>query len=99
MWTTSPSTSTPSSTCASVARSLTRPHARECLVCYVLRMLNEFGCDTTLRFARGYRDLRAPRATALETRLGNMGGFCDCEIFLNGMRRAPHLRHLRRARR
>ena len=76
----------------SLARALTHPLARECLACYVLRMLNEFGCDTTLRFARCYRDVRAPRATALETRLGNMGGFCDCEIFLNGLRRARHLR-------
>ena len=26
----------------------------------------------------------APRATALERRLGYVGGYCDCEIFLNG---------------
>ncbi|MCW2848532.1 MAG: hypothetical protein JWR90_2506 [Marmoricola sp.] len=75
-----------------MAIELTHPHERECVICYVLRMLDEFGCDTTLRFARDYRDLRAPRATALEARLGSMGGFCDCEIFLNGMRRARHLR-------
>lgn len=31
-------------------------------------MLNEFGCDETLRFARRYRDLAAPRATALDRR-------------------------------
>jgi hypothetical protein len=76
----------------SLARSLTRPGACECLACYVLRMLNEFGCDSTLRWAAAFRDERAPRATALEGRLGNMGGFCDCEIFLNGLRRVPHLR-------
>ena len=76
----------------SMARRLTQPRAGECLVCYVARMLDEFGCDTTLRFARNYRDQMAPRATRLERRLGDMGGFCDCEIFLNGMRLAPHLR-------
>jgi len=76
----------------SMARALTHPRGRECLVCYVLRMLNEFGCDTTLRFASGYRDLRAPRATALERRLAGMGGFCDCEVLLNAMRPAPQLR-------
>ena len=76
----------------SMARRLTQPRAGECLVCYVARMLDEFGCDTTLRFARNYRDQMAPRATKLERRLGDMGGFCDCEIFLNGMRLAPHLR-------
>ena len=76
----------------SMARRLTQPRTGECLVCYVARMLDEFGCDTTLRFARNYRDQVAPRATKLERRLGDMGGFCDCEIFLNGMRLAPHLR-------
>ena len=47
----------------SMARRLTQPRAGECLVCYVARMLDEFGCDTTLRFARNYRDQVAPRAT------------------------------------
>ena len=56
----------------------------ECLCCYVGRLLDEYGCDCTLRFARQYRDAVAPRATALERRLGYVGGYCDCEIFLNG---------------
>ena len=75
-----------------MAERLTQPRAGECVVCFVARMLDEFGCDTTLRFARSYRAQRAPRATGLERRLGCMGGFCDCEIFLNAMRLAPHLR-------
>jgi hypothetical protein len=53
----------------------------ECLLCYVYRML-EFGC-TGFRWAGHYRDTRAPRATGLERRLGRIGGFCDCEIFMN----------------
>jgi hypothetical protein len=56
---------------------------RECLHCYVCRML-EFGCDTTLRWARRWRALRAPRAVGLERRLGDRGAFCDCKIFVNG---------------
>jgi len=56
----------------------------ECLCCYVGRLLNEYCCDCTLRFARQYRDAVAPRATALERRLGYVGGYCDCVIFLNG---------------
>jgi hypothetical protein len=56
----------------------------ECVCCYVGRMLDEFGCDCTLRFATRYRDSEAPRATGLERRLGQVGGYCDCEIFLNG---------------
>lgn len=66
------------------ATALLAPRPRECLLCYVLRMLNEFGCSCTLRFARHYRDVRAPRAVGLERRLGRKGGYCDCEIFLNG---------------
>ncbi len=76
----------------SMGRRLTQPRSGECLACYVLRMLDDFGCDTTLRFARNYRDQMARRATSLERRLGNMGGFCDCEIFLNGIQLAPRLR-------
>lgn len=66
------------------ATALLAPRARECLLCYVLRMLDEFGCSCTLRFARHYRDVRAPRAVGLTRRLGSKGGYCDCEIFLNG---------------
>lgn len=65
-----------------LADSMTCVADHECLLCYVYRML-EFGCSG-LVWARRYRDLRAPRATALEQRLGRRGGFCDCEIFLNG---------------
>jgi len=73
------------------ADALTTPRAGECLCCFVVRMLDDYGCDCTLRFAKRYRDLAAPRASALERRLGQMGGFCDCEIFLNGMRPGDHL--------
>jgi hypothetical protein len=45
---------------------ITQPKAGECLHCYVYRML-EFGC--TGRWAKRYRDLKAPRATALDGRL------------------------------
>jgi hypothetical protein len=69
-----------------VLRELTDPLPRECLFCYVYRML-EFGCPPDrLTWARRWRDLRAPRARGLERRLQARGGFCDCEIFLNGWR-------------
>jgi hypothetical protein len=70
-----------------LSTALTEPRPGECLLCYVFRML-DFGC-TGLRWARHYRDLRAPRATALERRLGEKGGYCDCEIFLNAYELAP----------
>lgn len=69
---------------AALQEPLTEPRPGECLFCYVDRMLDGFGCDTTLRWARRWRDLRVPRATGLERRLGARGGYCDCEIFLNG---------------
>jgi hypothetical protein len=72
--------------------ALTAPLPVECLLCYVRRMLDGFGCNATVRWARRWRDLRAPRATALEHRLARDGGFCDCEIFLNGWVLARRLR-------
>ena len=69
---------------------LTHPYPRECLICYVYRML-EFGC-TGLRWALHYRDTVAPRATALPDRLLSRGAGCDCEIFMNGYQpRAQYL--------
>lgn len=37
----------------------------------------------TLRWCLHWRDTCAPRATALADRLGDRGGFCDCEVLLN----------------
>jgi Protein of unknown function (DUF2695) len=74
---------------AAASRELTGVRKGECLYCYVARMLVEHGCDTSLRWAKNYRDQQAPRATALESRLGVMGGYCDCEIFLNAMTLSP----------
>jgi hypothetical protein len=59
-----------------------KPRRAECLHCYVYRML-EFGCRG-LRWAVRYRDMSAPRATALHRRLMSKGAGCDCEIFMNG---------------
>jgi hypothetical protein len=61
---------------------LTQPKLGECMHCYVYRML-EFGCNG-LRWAERYRNLKAPRATALHRRLMSKGAGCDCEIFMNG---------------
>jgi hypothetical protein len=76
---------------AAVAAALTAPAPGECVLCYVNRMLEAFGCDTTLRWARRWRDQLMPRATGLERRLQARGGFCDCEVFLNGWTLRNHL--------
>ena len=67
-----------------LSTALTAPGSAECVLCYVERVLAAFGCDGTLRWARRWRDLRLPRATGLERRLESRGGFCDCEVFMNG---------------
>ncbi|GAA2142816.1 hypothetical protein GCM10009844_14430 [Nocardioides koreensis] len=72
------------------AEAVTVPGAAECLACYMARMLQGYGCDTTLRWAQRFRDLRSPRATGLEERLGRLGGYCDCELFMNGIQLARH---------
>lgn len=66
-----------------LAGELLEPRPRECLLCYVAAQLDEFGCDDTHRFSRWYQERAAPRATALSDRLGRLGAYCDCEIFLN----------------
>ncbi|KAA9152903.1 DUF2695 domain-containing protein [Amycolatopsis acidicola] len=58
------------------------PRPRECLTCYVGRMLADFGCDNTLRWVGRWREHNAPRATALERRLAGRGARCDCEVAL-----------------
>lgn len=63
---------------------LTEPGEHECLRCYLLRMINEFGCDGQHRWTIRWRDLRAPRSTGLIRRLQRLGGVCcDCETLLN----------------
>lgn len=57
------------------------PWPHECLACYVSRML-EHGCNG-MKWSKAYRDLRAPRATALERKFPELGGTCDCEVMAN----------------
>jgi hypothetical protein len=60
------------------------PRPGECLLCFIARTVSQHGCDNTLRWARRWRTLRLPRATDLERRLRARGGYCDCEILLDG---------------
>jgi hypothetical protein len=69
---------------AELSRRLTEPAERECLRCYLLRMISEFGCDGTHRWTVRWRDLRAPRARGLVQRMRRRGGLCcDCEVIFN----------------
>lgn len=66
-----------------LATELTEPHPGECLACYLDRVLRPAPCNGTLRHAQRYRDAMAPRAVALERRMHERGGCCDCEILWN----------------
>lgn len=46
-------------------------------------MVVAHGCSNQLQWARLWRNRAAPRATALERRLGAKGGYCDCEALMN----------------
>ena len=62
----------------------TEPGHRECLRCFLLRMLEEFGCDGTHRWTARWRDLHSPGARGLIRRLQRQGACCcDCEVILN----------------
>src|SRR5258708_16470700 len=54
---------------AELSQRLTEPGERECLRCYLLRMISEFGCDGSHRWTVRWRDLRAPRARGLVRRM------------------------------
>jgi hypothetical protein len=69
---------------ARLAQHLTEPGERECLRCFLMRMIREFGCDGTHRWTIRWRDLRAPRARGLVGRMQRRGGgCCDCEVIFS----------------
>ncbi|WP_084022766.1 DUF2695 domain-containing protein [Amycolatopsis thermoflava] len=58
----------------------TEPQERECLGCYVSRLLADFGCDSTLRWTRRWRALRAPGVAALDRLFRRHDVKCDCGV-------------------
>lgn len=60
------------------------PGERECLRCYIRRMLRSGGCDNTKKWTVRWRDRRVPGDEGLLSRLEERGGICcDCEVLLN----------------
>jgi hypothetical protein len=66
-----------------LAERLTEPGEHECLRCFLVRMITEFGCDGTYRWTVRWRDVRAARPAGLVRRLEERGGGCDCEVLMN----------------
>lgn len=74
-----------------VLQELMGARPKECVVCYLARMVERFGCDGSWRWAQTWRDQQAPRASRLERRLGARGASCDCEVLLRGFEIEPRL--------
>jgi len=68
---------------ANLADRLTAPGPDECLRCFLIRMITEFGCDGTYRWTIRWRDVRATALSSLLSQLSRRGGFCDCEVLMN----------------
>lgn len=75
-----------------LARRLTEPRPAECLRCFLLRMISEFGCDGTFRWAIRWRDVCAGQPGRLLDQLARRGGCCDCEILMNVFPDYPDVR-------
>ncbi|MFD4193296.1 DUF2695 domain-containing protein [Amycolatopsis thermoflava] len=58
----------------------TEPQERECLGCYVSRLLADFGCDSTLRWTLRWRAMRAPGVAALDRLFRRHDVKCDCGV-------------------
>jgi hypothetical protein len=60
------------------------PGERECLLCYLGRMLSQYGCDNTKKWTVRWRDRRFPGHDQVLTELEDRGGCCcDCEVIMN----------------
>ena len=66
-----------------LAEQLTAPGELECVRCFLLRMITEFGCDGSYRWTIRWRDARAAQPGGLLKQFALRGGCCDCEILLN----------------
>jgi Protein of unknown function (DUF2695) len=60
------------------------PARKECLRCYLVRMVRAHGCDNTRKWTIVWHDRRAPYDGRLLERLEERGGICcDCEVVFN----------------
>jgi hypothetical protein len=69
---------------SAMALLLSAPGAKECLHCYVRRMLTEFGCNGRQRWvARGKESARVGTSSLYRWLSSRGGCCCDCEVLFN----------------
>ena len=71
-----------------LSEQVTAPGARECLACYLDRMLGQFGCAGhrfTRRWARGRA--RGTEGGLVRWAVASGGCCCDCEVAVNSLSR------------
>lgn len=62
------------------------PRPSECLYCYLLRMIETFGCDHSMKLTQRWIDAQ-PRSARWVLRWAQaQGGDCDCEVVFNTFR-------------
>jgi hypothetical protein len=76
---------------SSEAHTLTDEHTKvgddECLYCYLVRMVGEYGCDSVGHFfTRQWIDSQSRRLDWVLGWVRSNGGFCDCEVVFNVFR-------------
>lgn len=74
----------------SLSEELTAPARRECLSCYLVRMLTAVSCNSSHRFTRRWaRSRRRGTEDGLERWAAASGGCCcDCEVIINSLHSA-----------
>lgn len=67
------------------AGRLTSSDGEDCLACYLERMVQQHGCDGTLRWTEHWQSGRPGRVEDLRAWVRARGGFCDCEVLTNAL--------------
>lgn len=67
------------------AGRLTSPDGEDCLACYLERMVEQHGCDGTLRWTEHWQAGRPGRVEDLRAWVQARGGYCDCEVLTNAL--------------
>lgn len=83
---------------ATLTKDVGRVDDDECLYCYLLRMLRDFGCSGTLNWTLRWCEFQLRPTGWVPGWVRRNRGYCDCEVVLNVFgddRRSARHRRLR----